>query len=92
MDEYTTNFMGRLVRELLMQTDPKKTMYVDQMSGWFDEKGNEVIGISTFSLLNQSVGIFGLRGIDTILSFIIVKLLQTFIKTYKKEVSATVFF
>ena len=99
VDEYTNNFMGRLVRELLMQTDPKKTMYVDQMSGWFDEKGkyvlicknndkSEVIGISTFSLLNQSVGIFGLRGIDTILSFIIVKLLQTFGKTYKKEIIA----
>lgn len=48
-----------------------------------------MIGITTFNLLGQSVGIFGLRGVDTILSFIIVKLIQTFIKSYKKDILGT---
>lgn len=48
LDEYTNNFMGRLVRELLIQTDPKKTTYVDQMSGWFDTTGKYVLSFLAF--------------------------------------------
>jgi hypothetical protein len=51
--EVSVNFMGRLTRELLCQTDPKHTTYVESMQGWYDAKGAEVVGIRTFSLLHR---------------------------------------
>ncbi len=49
----SVNFTGRLTRELLAQTDPKNTVYVESMQGWYDQKGTEVVGIRTFSLLHR---------------------------------------
>jgi WASH complex subunit strumpellin len=86
IDEKAYNFMGRLVNELLAQTDSKKSIYVDMMSGWFDPSGTELVGINTFSLLHHSVGTFGLTGIDTLLSFINVTHLERFIKGYNQEI------
>jgi WASH complex subunit strumpellin len=87
IDDKANNFMGRLMNELLRQTDPRRTVYVDQMSGWFDiVSGAEVIGITTFSLLHQSVGIFGLKGLDTLLSFNLVQSLQAVLNLYKIEI------
>jgi len=51
--EMSINFMGRLTRELLCQTDPKNTVYVEGMQGWYNDKGVEVVGIRTFSLLHR---------------------------------------
>ncbi len=88
LDDKAVNFMGRLMNELLRQTDPKRTVYVDQMSGWFDNMtGAEVIGITTYSLLHQSVGIFGLKGLDTLLSFHIVQATQQILSLYKTEIA-----
>lgn len=30
----SVNFMGRLIRELLLQTDTRRTIYVDSNQGW----------------------------------------------------------
>jgi WASH complex subunit strumpellin len=38
-DPTSINFIGRLAKELLLQTDPTKTIYLDQMSGWFELNG-----------------------------------------------------
>ena len=35
-DSQSVNFMGRLVRELLNLTDPKKTVYIDYTSTFYD--------------------------------------------------------
>jgi WASH complex subunit strumpellin len=86
LDDKANNFMGRLVNEILLQTDSKKTTYVDMMTGWFDQPGNEVVGINTFSLLHTSIGTFGLTGIDTLLSFINVTCLDRLIKDYHTDV------
>lgn len=51
--EISINFMGRLTRELLAQTDPKHTVYTESAQGWYDVKGQEVVGIRTFSLLHR---------------------------------------
>ena len=32
MDEFSANFMGRLVRELQLQTESRKTVYVNQLA------------------------------------------------------------
>jgi WASH complex subunit strumpellin len=49
----SVNFTGRLTRELLAQTDPKNTVYIESMQGWYDAKLTEVVGIRTFSLLHR---------------------------------------
>lgn len=51
--EVSVNFMGRLARELLCQTDPRTTVYVESMQGWYDARQVEVVGIRTFSLLHR---------------------------------------
>ena len=86
-DDKSVNFMGRLTRELLLQTDPRRTVFVDQMSAWVDVQGREVVGIRTFSILHRSVGIFGLTGMDKLLCFMIVRDLQRFVKAYRTEVN-----
>lgn len=35
----SVNFIGRLARALLNYTDFQKTIYLDQMSAWYDERG-----------------------------------------------------
>jgi WASH complex subunit strumpellin len=35
----SVNFIGRLARALLSYTDFQKTIYLDQMSAWYDERG-----------------------------------------------------
>jgi WASH complex subunit strumpellin len=45
----------------------------------------ELIGIRTFSLLLKSVGVFGVRGLDKLLCFMIVKELQQFIEKTRTE-------
>lgn len=84
-DAGSVNFIGRLAKELLLQTDPQRTVYLDQMSGWFEYGGRELVGIRTFSLLLKSVGVFGVRGLDKLICFMIVKELQQFIEKIRVE-------
>jgi len=106
-DPGSVNFIGRLAKELLLQTDPQRTVYLDQMSGWFEYGGRyalslstaqeftiklihnqicrELVGIRTFSLLLKSVGVFGVRGLDKLICFMIVKELQQFIEKIRVE-------
>jgi len=86
----SVNFMGRLTRELLAQTDPKHTVYVESMQGWYGPKGEEVVGIRTFSLLHRGVGIFGLTGVDQLLCFMIVSELSSFVRLFRKVVTKPV--
>lgn len=83
----SVNFMGRLVREILRQTDPSKTTYVESNQGWFNDKMREVIGIRTFSLLHRGAGIFGLTGMDKLVCFLIVRDLTAFTRLYRRTVT-----
>ncbi|EGC36216.1 hypothetical protein DICPUDRAFT_151370 [Dictyostelium purpureum] len=75
----SVNMIGRLARELLNQTNCKNTLYLNQI-GWFDPNtGKELVGINTWSVLHQSVGIFGLTGLDKLFCFMMVKDLQVFV-------------
>ena len=84
----SVNFIGRLGREILRQTDYRSTTYLDQMSSWYDETGKELIGIRTFTLLINSVGVFGVTGLDRFYSFMIVKELQDFVNLCKSQMKA----
>ncbi|XP_076341935.1 WASH complex subunit 5-like isoform X1 [Tachypleus tridentatus] len=88
LDNSSVNFIGRLARELLRITDPKTTVYIDQMSGWYDSKTHsEIINMRIFSLIQRSVGTPGLTGLDKLLSFMIVTELQTIVAAIEKSVS-----
>ncbi|KAK3754472.1 hypothetical protein QZH41_018991, partial [Actinostola sp. cb2023] len=76
----SVNFIGRLAREILRITDTKVTCYIDQMGAWYDTKTKqEAMNLLILRQLQQSVGTFGLTGLDKLLSFMIVKELQKFV-------------
>eukprot|EP00756_Hemistasia_phaeocysticola_P004516 Hpha_TRINITY_DN12863_c0_g2::TRINITY_DN12863_c0_g2_i1::g.24075::m.24075/K18464/RTSC, SPG8; WASH complex subunit strumpellin len=82
------NFMGRLVEQLLDQTDSRRTIYVEQLSAWYDEKGQASVGVHTFTALHSAMDTPGLAGADKLLSFMIVKDLQTLIlKLIQRDLS-----
>jgi len=86
-DPTALTFMGRLLKELLRHTNAQKTVYVDRLGGWYDfGTGKEVIGMRTFALLHRSIGVAGLNGMDTLISFNIVKSLQRFVQYYHKAI------
>lgn len=82
--EPSVNFMGRLVRELLDQTNPFRTTYVEARQGWYNYQAEEVIGMRSFSLLSRGVGMFGLTGIDRLICFMLVRDLNAFLKLYRR--------
>lgn len=52
LDKFSVNFVGRLARELLRITDPRTTVYVHQMSTWYDYKTRqEIVNPRLFSLM-----------------------------------------
>ncbi|CEF98260.1 WASH complex, subunit strumpellin [Ostreococcus tauri] len=81
LDAESKTFMGRLLREILRQTDPTTTRYIAPHSAWFSVEGKEIVGIQTFSLLTSAVGNVGLNGLDRILSFMVKQRLQLCLET-----------
>ncbi|XP_066434881.1 WASH complex subunit 5 [Eleutherodactylus coqui] len=86
VDESVT-FIGRLCREILRITDPKVTCYIDQMNTWYDMRTHqEVTNNHLFSEIQDSLGTFGLNGLDRLLCFMIVKELQNFLRLYQRVI------
>ncbi|XP_046858069.1 WASH complex subunit 5-like [Xenia sp. Carnegie-2017] len=88
----SVNFIGRLAREILRITDPKSTCYIEESGAWYDCKTKEeVVNLLLFRELQYSVDSFGLTGLDKLLSFMIVKELQMFVRmvqvSLKKDAS-----
>lgn len=86
VDESAT-FIGRLCREILRITDPKVTCYIDQMNTWYDLKSHqEVTNNRLFSEIQNTLGTFGLNGLDRLLCFMIVRELQNFLTILQKTI------
>uniref|UniRef100_A0A674AJR1 WASH complex subunit 5 n=1 Tax=Salmo trutta TaxID=8032 RepID=A0A674AJR1_SALTR len=86
VDESAT-FIGRLCREILRITDPKVTCYMDQLNTWYDLKTHqEVTNNRLFSEIQDTLGTFGLNGLDRLLCFMIVKELQNFLSVFQKTI------
>jgi WASH complex subunit strumpellin len=79
--------MGRLCQELLHHSNCTSTTYLAQMSAWFDRDGRELIGMKTFALLMRSVEVFGVVGIDLLISFMIARDLVQLIRLIRAFVS-----
>jgi WASH complex subunit strumpellin len=81
----SVNFIGRLAREIMRMTDPKTTYYIWKKSAWFDLKTKEeVVNLTLFKKLEQSINTFGLHSLNRLYSFMIVRDLQTFISNMNK--------
>uniref|UniRef100_H2LM05 WASH complex subunit 5 n=1 Tax=Oryzias latipes TaxID=8090 RepID=H2LM05_ORYLA len=86
VDESAT-FIGRLCREILRITDPKVTCYIDQLNTWYDLKSHqEVTNKRLFSEIQNTLGTFGLNGLDRLLCFMIVRELQNFLTMLQKSI------
>ncbi|KTG31971.1 hypothetical protein cypCar_00022366 [Cyprinus carpio] len=86
VDESAT-FIGRLCREILRITDPKTTCYIDQLNTWYDVRTHqEVTNNRLFSEIQDTLGTFGLNGLDRLLCFMIVKELQNFLTVFQKNI------
>ncbi|XP_072426885.1 WASH complex subunit 5 [Chiloscyllium punctatum] len=86
VDESVT-FIGRLCREILRITDPKVTCYIDQINTWYDMKTHqEVTNKQLFSEIQNTLGTFGLNGLDRLLCFMIVKEIQIFLGMLQRNV------
>ncbi len=89
------NFMGQMMSALLFLTDSSRTIYAPECSAWFthsapDEKKPlptvEVCGVRTFALLERSLGVIGLRGLDRLFAFKTVHEFTLFLKFYNNDV------
>nr|XP_034980312.1 WASH complex subunit 5 [Zootoca vivipara] len=86
VDESAT-FIGRLCREILRITDPKSACYIDQLNTWYDLRTHQEVSNSRlFSEIQDTLGTFGLNGLDRLLCFMIVKELQNFLSMFQKTV------
>nr|CAB3267669.1 WASH complex subunit strumpellin-like [Phallusia mammillata] len=73
----SVNFIGRLAREIIRITDGRTTCYVDLLGTWYDSKTKqEVIDKRLFSRVHESLGTYGVCGLDRLFCFMIVRELQ----------------
>lgn len=81
------SFFGRLVRELVLLTSPRRSIYSEALSGWVDPQGREAVGSRLLHLLQISVGRCGLRGVGSTLGFMVSAQLHRFVRVYTALVS-----
>eukprot|EP01041_Mallomonas_annulata_P003104 gene3104-6094_t len=94
------NFTGRVLSALLALTDTTRTTYISGKLVWYsnftDRKTSsssssailleESCSTATFQLLESSLGVCGLRGLDKLLAFRTSHLFTNFLKTYNRDV------
>lgn len=82
------NFMGRLLREMILLTDAKNTIYIDNTPGFYElSTGKEIFTLKTLGLLYRCIGVSGMNGLDKLLSFEISMLLKKIFKILSKDVN-----
>ncbi|KAJ4457254.1 putative WASH complex subunit 5 [Paratrimastix pyriformis] len=85
--DISRNFVGRLTRELLELSQPRRAFYSHYLSAWFDlQQRSELVGIKAVGLVHKAVGVFGLCGVDRLLGFMVATHLNNFVKVYRAEV------
>jgi WASH complex subunit strumpellin len=95
MNTGAVNFMGQVMSAILYVTDSTRTVYSPESCAWFlcsasDQKQTPVVescGIRTFALLEKSIGVIGIRGLDRLLAFRCVFEFNQFLKFYTSQVN-----
>lgn len=83
-------FMGRLVDALVGLTHYSRTVYGPGPSGgaWYEPTGREIAGAGLFVLLNASIGVPGLNGLDKLFGFTIERDITRLLRGYAGELKA----
>jgi len=81
------SFFGRLVRELVSLTSPRRSIYSEALGGWTDPSGKELVGGRMLSLLQRALGRCGLRGVSSTLGFMVTHQLHHFVRAYSALVT-----
>ena len=91
------NFMGRVINELVKYSVPTHYIYSPAQLCWIGNGhsgqaplGQPSITLRTFALLTQGLSVFGLSGLDNLISFIIVRELGLTFNQYASYTSTTV--
>ena len=83
-----TDHQGRLVKEMVNLTSPRRSIYSEAIGGWTDPQGKEIVGGRLLHLLQTSLGRCGLRGIGSTLGFMVTAQLHRFVRVYSGLVTA----
>lgn len=82
------NFMGRVMSMFVKITETQFTTYSLERGGWFmSDSDKEVCGLKSAALLRDAIGVYGMVGIDRLLSYRILHELHRFVKFFKTNVS-----
>lgn len=82
------SFIGRVMSSLLKMTEPQATIFSLECNGWFLPDGTEACGSQMFHFLHRAVQVWGLVGLDMLLSFRVLNELQRFVKFYHSAVKS----
>lgn len=87
-DVTSNNFIGRLAREILSNTDPKLTIYVDLKATWYDKKTHkEILDSRFFIKVREAIGPAGLVGLDKLYSYMFVSDLKKNIEKMQTNIA-----
>ena len=78
------SFFGRLVRELLYLTSPRRAIYSEALGGWVDTAGKEVVGRRVLMRVQHALSLCGLRGVSSTLGFMVSAQLHRFVVVYQQ--------
>jgi len=85
IEKLQSNFLSFLLWNLYWKNYIQNSTKKKKTKPWLFR---EVVGLKTFSQLFQSIGTFGLTGLDKLYSFMIVHLLQKFTEGYRKSMKS----
>lgn len=73
-----SSFVVMILDELLRITDPRATIYDEQMSAWYEQRAahDRVVDLRVFELIGSSLGLVGLNGLDELCSCLLMLELQ----------------
>lgn len=77
-DPLESSFIALIFSHLLRATDPRATIYDEQMNAWYDQRGShdKIVDLEVFELLASSLSVAGLAAVDQMCCVLILAELQ----------------
>uniref|UniRef100_A0A914XAT2 Uncharacterized protein n=1 Tax=Plectus sambesii TaxID=2011161 RepID=A0A914XAT2_9BILA len=86
IDGQSATFIGRLIRELLKETDPKTTIFASTLRTWYDAKTKQPrASPQLFKSLKAAISTVGMSGLNRLCGFMIVDRLRRFFVDYRAQ-------
>jgi len=80
VDAHDFTFMGRLLRNIMGELG--KGMYLDSLSSWYAENGQQIFGLRYVHFLHEHLGTTFLQGMDRLIVYTIVSEVRRFQRDY----------